>query len=60
MTCGTQNEIISVAEPAKCEYVFRFQTPAVCPVLPEHEHEASPKEEQAEAPAPNPTRHDEL
>ncbi|KAG0342275.1 hypothetical protein BG000_005790 [Podila horticola] len=61
MTCGTQNEIISVAEPAKCEYVFRFQTPAVCPVLPEHEHEASApvNTEEKEVP-PNPTKHDEL
>ncbi|KAF9325374.1 hypothetical protein BG006_011144 [Podila minutissima] len=60
MTCGTQNEIISVAEPAKCEYVFRFQTPAVCPVLPEHENEAStPVDTEEEAP-PKHTRHDEL
>ncbi|GJJ68775.1 protein kinase C substrate 80K-H [Entomortierella parvispora] len=33
MTCGTVNEIVSVAEPEKCEYVFKMQTPAVCAVL---------------------------
>ncbi|KAF9299531.1 hypothetical protein BGZ74_008889 [Mortierella antarctica] len=60
MTCGTQNEIISVAEPAKCEYVFRFQTPAVCPVLPEHENEASTPVDTEEEVPPKHTRHDEL
>ncbi|KAF9556351.1 hypothetical protein EC968_008311 [Mortierella alpina] len=33
MTCGIENEIISVTEPAKCEYLFKMQTPAACPVL---------------------------
>lgn len=33
MTCGTVNEIVSVNEPEKCEYVFKMQTPAVCAVL---------------------------
>ncbi|KAG0093243.1 hypothetical protein BGZ92_006736 [Podila epicladia] len=61
MTCGTQNEIISVAEPAKCEYVFRFQTPAVCPVLPEDEIEASVPVDKEENEVPyKHTRHDEL
>ncbi|KAF9987479.1 hypothetical protein BGZ75_000581 [Mortierella antarctica] len=33
MTCGIENEIVSVTEPAKCEYLFKMQTPAACPVL---------------------------
>ena len=37
MICGTENKILSVSEPAKCEYVFKLQTPAVCPVIPEHD-----------------------
>jgi len=36
MSCGTKNELVSVAEPAKCEYLFKLQTPAVCLVLPEN------------------------
>ncbi|KAF8931275.1 hypothetical protein BGZ58_007724 [Dissophora ornata] len=37
MICGTENKILSVSEPAKCEYIFKMQTPAVCPVLPEYD-----------------------
>ncbi|KAG0256346.1 hypothetical protein BG011_004615 [Mortierella polycephala] len=37
MTCGAKNEILSVTEPEKCEYHFKMQTPAVCPVLPDSE-----------------------
>ncbi|KAF9916165.1 hypothetical protein BX616_004469 [Lobosporangium transversale] len=33
MNCGETNEIISVSEPAKCEYLIKFQTPAVCSLL---------------------------
>ncbi|KAG0047515.1 hypothetical protein BGZ83_007437 [Gryganskiella cystojenkinii] len=39
MSCGTVNEIISVTEPEKCEYVFKMQTPAVCAVLEDDETE---------------------
>lgn len=38
MQCGVTNELISVAEPNRCEYQFVFNTPAICseePVLPE-------------------------
>jgi len=42
MTCGTVNEIVSVAEPEKCEYVFKMQTPAACAVL---EDDASNEEQ---------------
>ncbi|KAG0021560.1 hypothetical protein BGZ81_008880 [Podila clonocystis] len=33
MSCGTQNEIIAVSEPNKCEYLFKFRTPAACRLL---------------------------
>lgn len=29
--CGVEDKIISVTEPAKCEYVYNFITPAACP-----------------------------
>ncbi|KAF9928556.1 hypothetical protein FBU30_002294 [Linnemannia zychae] len=32
MTCGTTTEILSVTEPEKCEYLYKLQTPAVCPI----------------------------
>ncbi|KAF9320731.1 hypothetical protein BGZ91_004674 [Linnemannia elongata] len=38
MSCGTKTEIVSVTEPEKCEYLFKLQTPAVCPI-PEGEAE---------------------
>ncbi|KAI9333423.1 glucosidase II beta subunit-like-domain-containing protein [Obelidium mucronatum] len=28
--CGSENKVMSVAEPSKCEYAMRVQTPAVC------------------------------
>ncbi|KAG0327020.1 hypothetical protein BG000_001166 [Podila horticola] len=33
MSCGTKNEIIAVSEPNKCEYLFKFRTPAACRLL---------------------------
>ncbi|KAF9969695.1 hypothetical protein BGZ73_007811 [Actinomortierella ambigua] len=30
MSCGLENEIVSVTEPEKCEYLYEFRTPAVC------------------------------
>ncbi len=30
MTCGTENVLLTVAEPEKCEYVFTGTTPALC------------------------------
>ncbi|KAF9901996.1 hypothetical protein EC991_005433 [Linnemannia zychae] len=45
MTCGTTTEIVSVTEPEKCEYLFKLQTPAVCPV-PEEQEEGDDTEEQ--------------
>lgn len=35
LSCGAVNEIISVAEPEKCEYLYNFRTPAVCDVVDE-------------------------
>ena len=35
MTCGAANEIVAVSEPNKCEYLFKFRTPAACRVLSE-------------------------
>ncbi|KAF9419746.1 hypothetical protein BGZ94_009317 [Podila epigama] len=71
LTCGTSNEITSVSEPAKCEYEFRMQTPAVCPILPEDEKplEDSTSQYVSKSKVPNasstiakpkPTQHDEL
>ncbi|KAG0264317.1 hypothetical protein BG011_007065 [Mortierella polycephala] len=37
MSCGAVNEIVAVSEPAKCEYLFKFSTPAVCHVLSDTE-----------------------
>ena len=28
--CGGENELVSVEEPAKCEYAMEFRTPAAC------------------------------
>lgn len=42
VACGVEDKIVSVTEPAKCEYVFDFITPAACPEL---EPEPVPPEE---------------
>ncbi|KAK3825906.1 MAG: glucosidase II beta subunit-like-domain-containing protein [Benniella sp.] len=64
MSCGTKNELVSVAEPAKCEYLFKLQTPAVCPVLPENNGpEAAVVPEDAVSKGPEGAegiKHDEL
>ncbi|XP_045132531.1 glucosidase 2 subunit beta-like isoform X1 [Portunus trituberculatus] len=36
ISCGTENKLIGVSEPNRCEYVFLFSTPAVC-TKPEEE-----------------------
>lgn len=33
IACGIEDKIIAVSEPAKCEYVYDFITPAACPDL---------------------------
>ncbi|WVQ94203.1 hypothetical protein IAU59_001281 [Kwoniella sp. CBS 9459] len=30
ITCGTKNELLSIAEPEKCEYRFKVTSPALC------------------------------
>ncbi|EED81149.1 predicted protein, partial [Postia placenta Mad-698-R] len=30
LTCGLENELLSIAEPEKCEYQFKGTTPALC------------------------------
>ncbi|GJJ73591.1 protein kinase C substrate 80K-H [Entomortierella parvispora] len=35
LSCGAVNEIISVTEPEKCEYLYNFKTPAVCEAVDE-------------------------
>ncbi|OZJ05118.1 hypothetical protein BZG36_01389 [Bifiguratus adelaidae] len=30
--CGAKTELYEVSEPAKCEYVYRLRSPAVCPL----------------------------
>jgi len=51
IACGAEDKVISVVEPAKCEYVFDFETPAACPDLdpPEQESTDEPAEQQQEA-----------
>ncbi|KAF9964202.1 hypothetical protein BGZ70_006784 [Mortierella alpina] len=33
MSCGVVNEIVAVSEPSKCEYLYKFRTPAACRVI---------------------------
>ena len=30
ITCGTENKVLSVTEPAKCEYNMAFTSPTAC------------------------------
>lgn len=43
MRCGLQNALVGASEPARCEYQFDFETPALCrmdQVNLEHTHPA--------------------
>ena len=37
--CGSENKLVSAAEPNRCEYEFMFETPAVCEPLPPLNHD---------------------
>ncbi|KAK9368371.1 glucosidase II beta subunit-like-domain-containing protein [Lipomyces kononenkoae] len=43
MQCGEKNKILSVSEPAMCEYFFKIVTPALCTTPPETD--TTPKDE---------------
>ncbi|KAF8609488.1 hypothetical protein BDV93DRAFT_145846 [Ceratobasidium sp. AG-I] len=45
LTCGTENEILTIAEPEKCEYLFTGTSPALCLPLEEKEKAEKAKEE---------------
>lgn len=30
LSCGTENALLTIAEPEKCEYLFETTTPALC------------------------------
>ena len=31
LSCGSEEKILSVSEPAKCEYLMNMETSALCP-----------------------------
>ncbi|KAG0237465.1 hypothetical protein BGX31_003590 [Mortierella sp. GBA43] len=61
MSCGIENKLVSVSEPAKCEYLYKMETPAVCPELPDS-NEPEPEPATVSVPPPSGTnvKHDEL
>ncbi|ORZ19163.1 glucosidase II beta subunit-like-domain-containing protein [Lobosporangium transversale] len=73
MSCGSVNELVAVSEPEKCEYLFKFRTPAVCQfdpktdllehnrdVVPEAPFPGSVSEELKEEEEKPSKKHDEL
>lgn len=47
IACGVEDKIVSVTEPAKCEYYYEFITPAACPDTdPPEELEPAKEDEQ--------------
>ncbi|KAG0234419.1 hypothetical protein BGW42_006629 [Actinomortierella wolfii] len=63
LSCGLENEIVSVTEPEKCEYVYEFRTPAVCR-KPNETRSGGEDEDEYEPPMPGSPqvhrKHDEL
>jgi len=37
VSCGTENQLLAASEPSRCEYEFKFTTPAVCSSPPQPE-----------------------
>ncbi|KAG0361515.1 hypothetical protein BG005_008105 [Podila minutissima] len=58
MSCGAQNEIIAVSEPNKCEYLFKFRTPAACRLL--DGSESTEENPEPTMPGEITMKHDEL
>lgn len=45
LSCGTSNELLSVIEPEKCEYLFKVTSPAVCFPREEKDDQTKVKDE---------------
>ncbi|KAF9922829.1 hypothetical protein FBU30_007037 [Linnemannia zychae] len=58
MACGSENKILAVSEPSKCEYLYKMETPALCVEFVESDHTSDVHE--AEYPSSPKIRHDEL
>jgi protein kinase C substrate 80K-H len=39
LRCGAENKLVAASEPSKCEYLFVFETPAVCEPLAPLQHD---------------------
>jgi hypothetical protein len=60
MTCGTENKILAVSEPSKCEYLYKMETPAVCHDLSDDAKNDSNSNNPQEVGYPGEKKHDEL
>lgn len=60
MTCGTENKILAVSEPSKCEYLYKMETPAVCHDLSEDGKNDSNSNIPHVVVYPGEKKHDEL
>lgn len=65
MSCGAKNELVHVSEPNKCEYLFKFRTPALCRLPSDLKDESTDATPEAVIPGADPEghavkKHDEL